>query len=179
MSGNSIRDIKSTTKIKKLQLEKRLDFAVLGSLLIVLKFAYSSLISNDENFPGFPERTEEEKYLLNNPLSDDIINVAQLCLNQFKLLRRCALSIFQCALLMREYQKVDGCDGFGDGGSQIYTGMLIQMGVSIGLNRDPSKFHSTVGDSKMGNLWRKIWYGLISADNYQYMLTGTPRSIFN
>lgn len=164
-------------KVTELHMDKRLDFAIVGSLLIVLRTAYLSLLSNNESSSDFPPKTAEEQYLLDNAVPRECINVAQLCLNQFKLLRRCALSIFQCAMLMRDYQKVDGSDALSDGDSQIFTGMLIQMGISIGLNRDPSKFDLSVSTSRLGSVWRKIWYRLVSEDNYQALQMGSPKLI--
>ncbi|GMG40280.1 unnamed protein product [Ambrosiozyma monospora] len=156
-------------------MEKRLDFAIIGTLLVVLRLSYLSLLTNVFKEGVSPPRSKEDSYLLKHPVDMDIVSVAQLCLNQFKLLRRSALCIFQCALIMKEYHKYapeDGCDGCGDGDSQIFTGMLIQMAMSIGINREPSKFDQAM--SKQSNLWRKIWYRLVSADNFQAFILGNP-----
>ncbi|ODV87651.1 hypothetical protein CANARDRAFT_25897 [[Candida] arabinofermentans NRRL YB-2248] len=175
------RTLDSNEKVVQLRIEKRLDFASIGILLILMRFSYLSLLTNnsDDN-ASLPEKTAVEEMLLENPIAMEIIGVAQLCLNQFKLLRRCALNIFQCALLMKEYHKFapeDGCDGFGDGDSQIFTGMLVQMGISIGLNRDPTSFELAGTVTPLGNLWRKIWFRLVTADNFQAFQFGNPKLI--
>ncbi|VEU20220.1 DEKNAAC100934 [Brettanomyces naardenensis] len=167
----------SEERITSIRIAKKLDFAIMGSLLIALRLASLSLTGNCDTEPEFPLRTEDEVYLINHTLASETINVAQLCLNQFKLLRRCTLRIFQCAILMRDYQRIDGSDGFSDGDSQIFTGMLIQMGISIGLNRDPSQFDSAVNKNRMGALWRKIWYRLMTIDTSQSSQMGDPRVI--
>ncbi|KAG7900536.1 hypothetical protein KL907_004654 [Ogataea polymorpha] len=165
------------TEIKTLKIDRRLNFAVIGSLLIILRMAHLSLHSNFEEVKGFPERSEQEKYLLKHPIDMGIITVAQLCLNQFKLLKRCALSVFQCALLMKEYRFIapeDGADGFGDGEGQIFTGMLTQMAISIGLNRDPDQFSMVCESKNLNNLWRKIWFRLRDSDVYHASQMGNP-----
>lgn len=179
IDGNHIMDLNLEQKVNKLYLSQHTDIAVLGSLLVVIQFSYDSLLCNTGKALDHPERTRDELYLLNSEPSENLVQYTQLCLNQFKLLKRCPLPIFQCAMLLREYQKVDGCDGFADGDSQIYTGLLVQMATSIGLNRDPQNFNTEVSNDENGLLWRKIWYGLIFADNYQYMQTGTPPLIYS
>ncbi|GMF07223.1 unnamed protein product [[Candida] boidinii] len=163
-------------KFNRIKLEKRLDFAIIGILLLILRFAHLSMLRNYDNDSSEPVFTDDEKYLLENPIGIEVTNVAQLCLNQFRLLRRSTLCIFQCALYMRLYHSYAPEDGDGlDGGdSQIFTGMLIQMGISIGLNRDPGNLDS-FDDGKLVNLWRKIWYCLIGADNYQCYALGNPQ----
>ncbi|KAH3661848.1 hypothetical protein OGAPHI_006027 [Ogataea philodendri] len=165
------------SKIRTVNIEKRLHFATVGTLLIVLRLAYLSLVANHEDPRDFPERTEEERYLLQNPIEIETITVAQSCLNQFKLLKRCALSVFQFALMMKEYRffaPEDGTDGFGDGEGQCFLGLLIQMAISIGLNRDTTKISGLESSRKLENIWRKIWYGLVSSDVYQATQLGNP-----
>ncbi|QPG74449.1 hypothetical protein FOA43_001778 [Brettanomyces nanus] len=164
-------------KVTTVHMERKLDFSVMGSLLIALKMAYLSLSGNYEAADDYPQRTPNEMYLLSHPLDEKIINVAQLCLNQFKLLRRSTMSIFQCAFLMRDYQKLDGYDGFCDGDSQVFTGLLVQMGISIGLNRDPDNFDFSVGTDRMKSSWRKLWYCLIATDMTQCTVMGDPRIV--
>ncbi|QPG73957.1 hypothetical protein FOA43_001272 [Brettanomyces nanus] len=159
---------------KGLHFRKKLDIATIGTLLIVLRMAYMTLANNHEKATDFPKPSADEAYLLQYLVGSETIKVAQFCLNQFHLLRRCALNVFQCAALMRDYQRIDGSDGFGDAEQQIYLGTLIQIAVSIGLNRDPSKFDPAVSSSRLGNLWRKIWYVLICHDIEDSAIFGTP-----
>ena len=176
IDGNHFRDRYSEEKIGTLHVTKKLDFANLGILLLVLKFAEASLIVNEDPGDGSITWTKDEQYLLDHPLNEKMINVAQSCLNQFRLLRRCALPIFQLALLMNEYEKLNGLADGNDPDSQNFISMLIQMAISIGMNRDPSKFDTFIGKGKMGNLWRKIWYGLLSSDVKQYIQFGSGKS---
>lgn len=169
-------DILIEKEIPILQIDKKLDLALMGSLMIVLRFAYQSLVGNSENEEDFPIKSEEEQYLLSHPIIEEAIELAEAALDQFKTYRRCALPIFQCSLLIAEHQKVDGA-GAHDDCTHIYIGMLSQLAVSIGLNRDPSFFDQDVGNSRLGTLWRKIWYGLLSLDTINFIKTGSSRII--
>lgn len=176
IDGNHFRDRYSEEKIATIHVTKKLDFANLGILLLVLKFAETSLVVNEDPGDGSIPRTKDEQYLLEHPLDEKMINVAQSCLNQFKLLRRCALPVFQLALLMNKYEKLNGLADGNDSDNQIFIAMLMQMAISIGMNRDPSKFDTIIGKGRIGNLWRKIWYGLLSSDVEQYIQFGSGKS---
>lgn len=170
-------DTDSEEKFETLHLETKLDYAVVGQLLIAISIAQLSLRRNYTESPDCPPLNEDEKYLKEHSLGHKAIDTAQMCLNQFKLLRRCAFSVFQCMMLMRDYQKLGGCDGFGDEAPQIFLGMLAQIAVTIGLNRDPSQLGDDVAQNFKGALWRKIYYSLLFEDTYQAVLFGSPRMI--
>jgi len=148
------------TKIDKLNVLKLLDVANIGSLLLVLKLAWLSLRSNSEEELDNPGRTTSEKYLLEHPISKDLALTAQMCIDEFNLLGRCSLDLLQTLLLMKFFKNVTGSDGFSDGRQQVFLSLLTHIGISIGLNRDPSKY-SGVGDINHSHeILRKIWYSL-------------------
>lgn len=177
INGNHITDLKNEELVTKLTLSQQTDTAILGSLMVVIMFAYESLLDNTGNFQDSGDSTPDDVYLSKIPQSNLLINCTESCLNEFRLLKRCQLSVLQCALLLEEYQKVDSFQSFGESDSHIYTGLLIQMATTIGLNRDPA-FGGESNNSKNDLLRRKIWYGLIAGDNHQYMQTGIPPSIY-
>lgn len=176
---NTVHGNASEVKITKLSISRKLDIAIAGSLLLVLRLSYMTLSSNLETSLDFPPKSSEDLYLLSRDLNPKLMDVAQLCLNQFSLLGRCALPIFQCALLMFEYKKIDSFDGFADGEAHIYINMLINIGISIGLNKDPSQFDPIVGDSPLGNLWRKIWYGLVASEHVQFSESRAAKGVLD
>lgn len=164
------------------KVEKKLDFAYLGILLIILRLSYISLFSydlavNEVNFETEDPspRAQETKYLLNNVINIDVINVAQECLDQFNLMRNCNLTLMQLALLTRLYHQFAPEDGDGiDGGdSQIFNGMLVQMAYSLGLHREPDLYPEAFKDEKINNLCRKIWYMVVIQDLNGAMSNGT------
>lgn len=99
-----------------------------------------------------------------------------MCLNQFRLLRRGALPVLQCSLFMRLYHKYAPEDGDGsDGGdSEVFLGMLLQMGNSIGLNRDMKHSEPLKNDFRLHNLWRMVWHEIVTLDLYQSLTMGNP-----
>lgn len=176
LESNHLEDVNSEEKFTKLNLKKKLDFAIVGILLIVLKFSQESVwVNGDAAKHPDVDYTEEESYLLEHPINDRVEAVAQMCLSQFKLFSRCALPVFQLALLLKEYETINGCSDNTSADSQIYITMLVQIAVSIGLNRDPCNFDMMISKGKVGNLWRKIWYGLIAMDLKQNSLYGNPK----
>lgn len=168
-----------------LKVEKRLDFAYMGILLFILRLVYLSLLSNKNseneinmNSSDEEPKAQELKYLLNNPITINIVDMAKLCLDQFDLFQKSNLVILQCALLKRIYNMCSPEDGDGaDGGdSQIFNGTLIQVAYSIGINREPDKFEERDG-KKTNNLIRKMWYYLVASDIAEAYQYGNPTGI--
>jgi len=167
-----IKDIINTDPITgrhDVKINKRFDFAYMGMLLIIMRLTFLSVIPTVTN-------SIEEQYILSKPIGLNFINVAQMCLNQFRLLRRGALPVLQCSLFMRLYHKYAPEDGDGsDGGdSEVFLGMLLQMGNSIGLNRDMKHSEPLKNDFRLHNLWRMVWHEIVSLDLYQSLTMGNP-----
>ncbi|KAI5949317.1 hypothetical protein KGF54_005552 [Candida jiufengensis] len=166
------------------KIEKKLDFATLGVLLIILRFSYISLFSQDStineiNFQTNDPTKQQIKFLLNNPINLDVIDVAKLCLDQFNIYRGCNLTLLQLALLTRlyNYYAPEAGDGIDGGDAQVFNATLVQMAMSIGLHREPNKFKDAHNDDKLNNLGRKIWYYLLIQDMNNAMADGTPCAV--
>ncbi|CUM68357.1 uncharacterized protein PRCAT00006079001 [Priceomyces carsonii] len=173
-------------KISPLKIEKRLDFAYVGILLLMLRLSYLSLFSNrkkvnEQNLSTSDPSlfAQEKKYLLSHPISIDIVEMADLCLKQFNLCEKSNLIIFQFAFMTRLYRVFSPEDGDGSDGSdsQVSTGMLVHMAYSIGLNRDPDNFPEQTFDKKTNNLGRKLWFFLVIVDLLQSYFYGNPSTI--
>lgn len=167
-------------KISEIKIERKLDLATVGLLLIVLRLAYLSLFSNNSELNELILMSDDPspdiqgiKFLLNNPININAIDVASLCLEQFQILRRSNFSVLQLALYLRLYHTYAPEDGDGaDGGdSQVLSAVLIQMAYSLGLNREPDE-QST--DLRMNNLSRKIWNYLVLSDLHHSYSFGNP-----
>ena len=171
LMGNTREDgIMRTSSATTVHVTQATDLATLGILMIVMMFSYETLCTNTGTIQdGY--LTENERYLKTHRPSDKFVKYTQMCLDEFVLLRKCPLTVLQCAMLLREYQKFDGCDCFADSDSQVYTGLLVQMAISMGIHRDSMSEERDISRTynKTSQLKRKLWYGLISADNYQYM----------
>ncbi|CAK9442379.1 uncharacterized protein LODBEIA_P61220 [Lodderomyces beijingensis] len=166
--------------------EKKLDFAYLGILLILLRFSYISLFSHDSSVNEINFQTDDPcpqaqsvKFLLNHPINIDVIDVAQLCLDQFNIARSASITLLQLALMMRIYHSLAPEDGDGiDGGdARVANAVLIQMAISIGLHRDPDYFHESYKDERRDNLGRKLWFFLLIQDLNYALASGSRMTL--
>lgn len=166
--------------INELHIENKLDLATVGILLVVLRLSYLSLFSNNtalnESYLNCQDPTpyvQGMNYLLRNPININTIDVAQLCLDQFQLLRRSNFTVFQLALYLRVYHTYAPEDGDGaDGGdSQVFNAVLVQMAIALGLNREPDE---QCTDLKINSLSRKIWMYIVVADLHLSFSFGNP-----
>ncbi|CUM65945.1 uncharacterized protein PRCAT00003598001 [Priceomyces carsonii] len=169
----------------KIILEKKLDFAYLGLLLIILRSSYLTLFTNVNSInmanllsqDPSPE-VQDIKLMLNNPINIDAIEVARHCLHQFNLLKNINITIFQLTIFLRLYHKISPEDGDGPGDDySTFNALLVQMAYLMGLNRDPDNFREQFPDQKMNNLSRKMWYILLVLDLEAGTSTGLPSLI--
>lgn len=167
-------------RITDVKIERKLDLATVGILLIVVRLGYLSFFSNNnsiiENILSSTElllEVQATKYLLRNPVDIDAIDVASLCLDQFQILRKSNFTVMQLALYLRLYHTYAPEDGDGaDGGdSQGLNAVLFQMGYSMGLNREPDE---QCTDLRINNLSRKIWAYLVISDLHLAYSFGCP-----
>ncbi|EGW31656.1 uncharacterized protein SPAPADRAFT_72420 [Spathaspora passalidarum NRRL Y-27907] len=174
------------TPIKNLKVEKRLDLAIIGTFLLIMRMSYLSLFSNktDVNEERLtttdpsPE-AQDVKYLLQNPISITTAIVANCCLSQFEILQKTSFPVLQLALYLRIYHTYAPEDGGGpDGGeSQTLTAVIIQMAYSLGLHRDPDNFNDVLNDKRQNHLMRKIWHHLVLSDIHNCYTFGIPPAI--
>ncbi|KAG7664111.1 MRR1 [[Candida] subhashii] len=173
-------------KISEIKVEKRLDLAVIGTLLVMLRLSYLSLFSNKTsvneerlNSADPCEHSQCVKYLLQNPISINTVDVSQCCLYQFQILRKTSLPVLQLAFYLRLYHTYAPEDGDGaDGGdSQTLNAVLIQMAYSLGLNREPDNFPDVLNNKKQNHLCRKIWHYLVLGDIHNSYSFGSPTAI--
>lgn len=163
-------------------IENKIDFAYLGILLIIVRLGYLTLFTAfDNNIETYLNSNDqsphvmETKYLLDNPATIEVFEVAKECLDQFQLIGTINLTIFQLALYTKVYKTYSPEYGEGpdDGESQVFSAILFQLAYSLGLNRDPDKL-PFAGDERENNLGRKIWYGLLMIDLDQSLESGDP-----
>lgn len=175
-------EVYADEKFEEIRMGKRLDLATLGILLIILRLSYLSSFSNNKldnekalETQGNDLNLAEMKYILTNPITLDVINLAQLCLDQFDIYRRTNITVLQCAVMMRIYHMFAPEDGDGsDGGeSHVFNAVCLQTAYCMGLNREPNNFDDVCNDEKVNNLSRKLWYFLKMMDmnlGHQYGL---------
>ncbi|EMG46044.1 Heme-responsive zinc finger transcription factor, putative [Candida maltosa Xu316] len=174
------------TKVEGVKVENRLDLAILGTFLLILRLSYLSLFCNKESVNEMratttdpSEEAQTIKYLIQNPVGISLVDAATACLNQFDLFRKTSMPVLQCAFFLHYYHVFapeDGDDGDG-GDSFTLHAMLVQMSYSLGLNRDPDNFPDILNDKRQNHLGRKFWYLLMLADTHNAYAFGTPKSI--
>lgn len=164
-------------RISRINFKTRLDLATAGSLLLVLVMAHMSLHANYSKAKDFPARTPDEQYLIKHPISQKLAKVALLCIDQFNLMSRTAFNLIQFLLLVRERQCMKGAESFSDGTQQIFLGLLVQLGISIGLDRDSSRSEDMAHKERLQALMRKIWYSMEASSTFQSVIMGSPRLI--
>lgn len=165
----------------ELNIENKLDLAIIGTHLIILRLSYLSLynkIQDRKNYSLKEAVSEDDFYLLSYPMSLNTIDVANLCLNQFQLFKRTSFTVLQLGVYMRLYHTYAPEDGYGaDGGdSQILNATLIQIATSLGMNRDPLNV-GLLDNPKLHMLSRKIWYFLLMCDLDQAYTFGNPTTM--
>lgn len=170
----------------ELKIVRKMDFAYLGTLLVVLRFSYLSLFTNsyDINQNNFSSHdtshcAQEIRYLLSNPISIDVIDIAELCLEQFNIMKSLKLPLLQFALFLRIYRVYSPEDGEGsdDTSSAAFTNKIIQMCYFMGLHRESDSIPGEIEDERTNNLCRKIWYYMILIDFQDSLANGTPLAI--
>lgn len=161
----------------QLKVEKQMDLIYLAQLLLVLRFGYLTL------FPAIMsdriQLDKEREYLLDNPIAMESIEVAKLCLQLFNFFRTCNLAVFQLLLLIKVYYTHGPEYGESpeDSNTQAFTSLLIKMGMSLGLHREPENLKVANGDKKLNNLRRKLWYCLLCLDYEGCITNGLPISL--
>lgn len=179
------------TSIVELNITSKNDFAILGILLAVLRLAFLSLFTNNEDknrgLCNLPVQlcgddlkrdcTEDINYLMENPISAQTIQLANDCLHLFPYHNSDNFLVLQLAFFIRLCNRFAPEDGDGADGAdaQIGNAILMQMSYSLGLNREPSKFKTN--NPKIENIMRKIWHFNMYADAYQSYTFGNPLSV--
>lgn len=179
------------TPVESVRVVNKLDLANLCILMVVLRLSYLSLFNNKtainekilKTHPAPGERLQPEteylNYLMKHPINLSAIEVVKNTLHRFDVARKTNMTVFQCLLFVRLYhiyapEEGDGHDG---GDSRVLTAILIQMAMSLGLNRDPDNFPDIFRDEKQNNLGRKMWWFLVREDLTSYLSIGNLPTI--
>lgn len=166
--------------IDDIRVERRLDLAHIGLVLIILRLSYLSLFSNVAKVSGLPHQIlPEAQILLESPVEGEIVNIAHHCLNQFNICGSISIPVLQLALFVRLYQIYGpevGDQGSDLGNRNLLTTAIIQMAQSMGLNREPDPSMGPIDDRK-NMLRRKIWYYLLVLDMNSALFLGGPMSV--
>lgn len=158
----------------KVNISRRFDISKLATLLVMMRLSYLTYPDSLKDCT-----TEEEKYILSYPIGKEFIDLAQRSLNVFKMLRKGILPVLHCFLLLRVYRKyapeegdmVDACD------SETFTGFLVKISTSIGLNTDVARSAWVKDEGMYVDQWRKCWYSVYFFDFMENCNMGNSSSI--
>lgn len=174
-------DSRAAENVTHLHTKHKLDYINLGLLVVVLRFGYLSLFTNSDavNLQNLNSTAEsgpaaDMKYLLNNPIHMDAIELSNESLMQCGFLRYSNIPMLQLSLYLKLYYMFapENCDSPDDTNAKGNTALVINTAVSLGLHREPSQFGLTARDGKTDHLCRKIWYFLLTLDITESMSTG-------
>lgn len=178
-------DSRADEKISRLHTKRKLDFVHLGILMVVLRFGYLSLFTNSDAINELNLKSTSEsgpaadlKYLLNNPIHMDVIDLSNESLAHCGFLRYSNIHILQLCLYLKLYYMFapENCDSPDDTNANGNTAMVVNTAVSLGLHREPEKLGLTARDGKTDHLCRKMWYFLLIVDVTESMSTGISPS---
>lgn len=173
-------------RVEKLNIVKKIEVIHVGTLLLVLRFAYLTLFTNDDSrneanlYSNDPSpKAQQLKFLLDNPIDVDVFSVSQLCLFQFGYLRYANIPILQLCLYLKVYNSFapENGEGADDSNSQGFCARIIDMAMTLGLHREPDNYRSKVRDDRLNNLCRKIWWYLVITDITSGLTNGSHIAI--
>ncbi|ABN64789.2 Fungal specific transcription factor [Scheffersomyces stipitis CBS 6054] len=172
-------DIPSHIKLHKETYEH--DMAMLGILLLMMRFGYLSLFRNNDDFNietiqgGTSARVISVSRLLRHPISIDLAELARECLAGFNVLDEnipFTFSTLQLMFFMRFYCRLSPEDGWVHDVID-YHGAIVRMSLAMKLNIDPDQVHPSESP-RMKNLRRKMWNFLVIADVHNSLAFGSP-----
>lgn len=163
-----------------LHLEKRLDLAHIGILLVMLRFSYLSFFANVTKgqvvAPSIDLPPQRIPLFLCTPIDLNVIEVARECLTQFQKKKKISLEVLQCGMFLWTYGLLSPDEEEGADGGEYITlhGQLVSMAYSLGLHRDPDYVGYAAWSEDKKNIGRRIWYYLTIMDFTACFLTGYP-----
>lgn len=148
----------------------------LAILLVVLKISQAAL--NMQQDPLKSATAKKLDIFGHNNIKDDVIILAQKCLNALNFLRLPNENTFCCLLFLWIYQSYDLDDvNFSlPPHVALVLGTLSHLSVILGLHNDPSMYPRLVESSQFHssflNYRRKLWMGAVSVRTNELLLNG-------
>ncbi|ODV65410.1 hypothetical protein HYPBUDRAFT_150063 [Hyphopichia burtonii NRRL Y-1933] len=154
--------------LENIKVKQQSDLANLIIILVILRLSYQSIFKNDiiKNKEMLDSTGTVESILLSNPISLDVIDVVDRYLKEFNCVRRQSFEVLQAFLMRRVYKKVGAEEGDGPQSwdAQAFNGLIINMAIANGLNRDPDYYYDNTLSERDKLLRRKVWYFLVNLD---------------
>ncbi|KAK6454623.1 fungal-specific transcription factor [Scheffersomyces xylosifermentans] len=156
------------------------DVAVIGTLLVVVRFSYLSLLKNNDDFnmksleedPSLPA-LPKYKLLLRYPIGLDVMELARHCLRSLDVGKKTkiyTLEVVQFLYFMRFYLRYSPEDG-STSDEINYHEVSVNAALQLNLNIDPERV-CPEANPRIKNLRRKMWYFLVIADIHNSLTFG-------
>lgn len=161
----------------------RLDIINLGILLMLLRITYLSVVKVHSS-PRLNTTTDEgarlEEVISLNPISCEVVDMAQVCLHHSNVFNSNDLNTIQLTVLIRYYQLFGAEYGLTLERNEpwVFNSLLIQAAYGMDLHREPDKTHNKHLDERTKNLGRKLWYVSLIFDACTCFLLGGPTDLF-
>ncbi|CUM51866.1 unnamed protein product [Debaryomyces fabryi] len=166
----------STTKWQ-IKIEKNTDIAVIGILLILMRlsFSFQYEASPLKCFRGvidgkIPQWINEEEVLK----SYKHIILAKKCLSYFITSRKTTIEVLQLQMVYKFYLRYspENSGGMDEYDTELSLASIIQLAISLGVNREPTLISNFKDYKDYCHLIRKLWYILIIWDIHETCVSG-------
>lgn len=164
----------SSEQPTQLSASDELDFANLGVLLMVLRFAYLTIYDcNGRINVSSSVPPHSMHYLSQYEISDEFAKLAQKCLGQYNLIDESIFDVVQLVGLLCLYNDVNPESWNSDNANRTLSALLNLMACCRRLNREPHSFAPQDDTSPRWNLLcRKMWYTFLFLDVSDAAFTG-------
>ncbi|CUM67157.1 uncharacterized protein PRCAT00004850001 [Priceomyces carsonii] len=171
--------------VTNLSMTKKLDFAPIGTLLVILRLTFLFTYSNNKwanelryssNVELLSEEDKQIRFIHETHIGEEFIILARSCLNQFDMDKRINLSILQCLNFVEFYNVygpesgngIDGCN------SHSATSNITKACYCMGLNREPTRLNDHPDNGLQESIGRKLWFKLMRDDLEHCLTYGRP-----
>lgn len=147
----------------RVNIEQKVDIVQISNLLLMLKICHSYLIYYRESCSKNEEGPvdQDSLALLEYPIYFQLIQLAKDCLKEFDLHSTKKLSVLQAFILARIYKFISFEDNSNLKESDSSISSMIQVAISLGLNRDPENYPEDIFTADQKELRCNIWAVLI------------------
>lgn len=151
-----------------------LDFANLGILLMMLRFAYLTIHDcNNRVNVASAFSPNSMHYLAQYEIPEEYAKLAQKCLGQYNLIDESIFDVVQLVGLLCLYNNVNPENWNTDNANRTLFAVLNQMAYCRRLNREPHCFAPQDDTSPRWNmLCRKMWYTFLYLDLSDAVFSG-------
>lgn len=158
------------------------DLVAVAILLLTSRLGYMLMVHNDPNSNKYSEEDQGMVDDMERCSNEKWGDVVALCLPDERMGLKSTFKLVQGLVLLHFYRLVvpSDCHGLTGQDLQILFGAIIKHALSIGLNRDPTKYvaHEVIYKKEpLVKVWRRLWYHIVINDAVNAMHSGSVLNI--